>query len=202
MGVLVFAGVWLYRIWEDYRAPGDEYEELRQYVKEIPEEEIPENPNVNDETQEEAEGNAEMVIDFEKLRQINPDIVAWIRIEAAGVDYPVVQGDDNEFYLHHTFSGEKSIAGSIFMDYRNTSDFFDEKVIIYGHNMKDGSMFAKLKDLTMETEPTATIIIPGYIFEYRLVKADYVGVSNGVYQLNCKKGKNKRQFNTNFINLQ
>lgn len=115
-GGLVFAGVWLCRIWDDYRAPEEEYEELKQYVKETPEEEILENPYANNETQKEAEGNAEMVIDFEKLQQINPDIVAWIRIEAAGIDYPVVQGTDNKFYLHHTFRGEKSIAGSIFMD--------------------------------------------------------------------------------------
>lgn len=62
-----------------------------------------------------------------------------------GVDYPVVQGEDNEHYLHYTFDGKENIAGSIFLDYRNRADFTDRKVILYGHNMQDGSMFSHLE---------------------------------------------------------
>ncbi|MFQ7519116.1 class B sortase [[Clostridium] scindens] len=62
-----------------------------------------------------------------------------------GVDYPVVQGEDNEYHLHHMFRKEANKAESIFLDYRNRADFRDYRVIIYGHNMKDDSMFSNLK---------------------------------------------------------
>jgi len=83
-------------------------------------------------------------IDFESLSKINPDIVGWIGFEGLEIDYPVVQTKDNEFYLNHLFSLEKNKLGAIFVDYRNKSDFSDRNTIIYGHNMKNGSMFSSL----------------------------------------------------------
>ena len=83
-------------------------------------------------------------IDFESLSKINPDIVGWIGFEGLEIDYPVVQTKDNEFYLNHLFSLEKNKLGAIFVDYRNKSDFSDQNTIIYGHNMKNGSMFSSL----------------------------------------------------------
>lgn len=89
--------------------------------------------------------DAATTIEFGELQKINPDIVAWIRIDGLGIDYPVVQGEDNEHYLYYTFRGEANVAGSIFLDYRNKADFSDSKIILYGHNMKNGSMFGSLK---------------------------------------------------------
>jgi len=83
-------------------------------------------------------------IDFAYLKGINPDVVGWIIAGDTGINYPVAQGSDNEFYLHHLFTGEENKLGSIFMDYRNKSDFTDKNTVIYGHNMKVGSMFAPL----------------------------------------------------------
>ena len=83
-------------------------------------------------------------VDWDALRAINPDVVAWIDIPGADIDYPVVQGGDNEYYLSHDFHGyEGWLAryGAIFMDYRNDPDWNDEGYFIYGHNMSDGSMF-------------------------------------------------------------
>ena len=80
------------------------------------------------------------------------------------MDYPVVQGEDNEYYLHHTFRKEANKAGSIFLDHRNRADFTEQRVIIYGHNMKDGSMFSNLKkyqDKTFRKESgTAYLYLP------------------------------------------
>ena len=95
------------------------------------------------------EGKAQALLpasqmDFEKLKGLNPDAVAWITIEGTEIDYPVVQGKDNEFYLEHLFSGEYGIAGSIFMEMTNTPDFSDQNTIIFGHHMNNGSMFANL----------------------------------------------------------
>lgn len=81
---------------------------------------------------------------FTQLREINSDIVGWIRIENSGIDYPVVQSNDNDFYLNHNVEKQASARGSIFMDYRNDHVNKDIHTVIYGHHMKDGSMFGEL----------------------------------------------------------
>lgn len=180
LAVLVVAGYQLYKIWDTYHAADEEYKELKQ-IAELPDQDpVRENPGGQGK-EGEREKKREETINFERLKQINPDIVAWLRIEAAGIDYPVVQGTDNEHYLHYTFRGEASIAGSIFMDYRNTPDFSDEKVILYGHNMRDGSMFAKLKKLDVKEEPVAIIYTPEGEFQFQLNKEDYVSATDEIY---------------------
>ena len=83
-------------------------------------------------------------VDFQALRKINSDIIAWIRIPDTKIDYPVVQGKDNAYYLKHMFQKTEHAAGSIFLDMDNEADFSNRKSILYGHNMKDGSMFQGL----------------------------------------------------------
>ncbi|MCB2294959.1 class B sortase [Clostridium algoriphilum] len=78
-----------------------------------------------------------------KLKNINFDYKLWIKIPNTNIDYPVVQGSDNEFYLHNNFYKEKSISGSIFVDYRNNLKG-DKNTILYGHHMKDGTMFNQI----------------------------------------------------------
>ena len=80
---------------------------------------------------------------YKKLKEINSDYKLWISIPEFGIDYPVVQGDDNEFYLHHDFYKNKSSSGTIFVDYRNDVES-DKNLMLYGHNMKNGSMFNKI----------------------------------------------------------
>ena len=89
-----------------------------------------------------------IAVDFEALSGKNDDLVAWILIPAVDISYPVVQGDDNEYYLHRDINRDYLFAGSIFMDTYNTPSFYNYNTIIYGHNMRDGSMFARLKDFT------------------------------------------------------
>lgn len=87
-------------------------------------------------------------IDFDYLKKINSDTVGYLSIDGVDINYPVVEGDNNDYYLNHSFDKTKNVAGWIFMDYRNSSSIFDDKnTVIYGHNMKDGSMFGKLKQL-------------------------------------------------------
>lgn len=83
-------------------------------------------------------------IDFDLLRAINADCVGWIRVEGTGINYPIVQGETNDTYLRTTFRKKANRSGSIFMDYRNSADFSDHNTLIYGHNMRNGSMFADL----------------------------------------------------------
>lgn len=90
---------------------------------------------------EDKENPLRRVIDFDTLSKTNPDVIGWIYIPGTVVDYPVVQTKDNDKYLNTLFSGEKNKAGAIFMDYRNKTDFSDDNTILYGHNMKNKSMF-------------------------------------------------------------
>lgn len=83
-------------------------------------------------------------VDFSVLKQENQDIVGWIYCENTPINYPVLQSHDNEYYLRRLINGEYNTAGSIFMDYRNYSDMNDDNTIIYGHNMKNDTMFGTL----------------------------------------------------------
>ena len=88
-------------------------------------------------------------VDFEELQKMNSDVIGWIEVEAIPeISYPIVRGEDNDYYLHRTFKKANNSAGSIFVDYRNGQYFGDCNTIVYGHNMKNGSMFGKLKWLT------------------------------------------------------
>lgn len=92
---------------------------------------------------------ADLTVDWDALRAVNPDIVAWIYIPDSPVNYPVVQGQDNQEYLHKAFDGSTgwlASAGTIFLDSNNASDFSDRNSALYGHHMNDGSMFASLSD--------------------------------------------------------
>lgn len=85
-------------------------------------------------------------IDFEYLKSTNSDIVAYLQVDNTKVDYVVVKGQNNEYYLNHNINKEYNVAGWIFMDYRNKLDENDKNIVIYGHNMADGSMFSSLYD--------------------------------------------------------
>lgn len=86
-----------------------------------------------------------MSIDYESLQAINEDYRAWLELPALEVSYPVVCAEDNDHYLHYTFEGNRNGAGCLFIDYENASDFSDPNTFIYGHNMRNGSMFGCLK---------------------------------------------------------
>ena len=88
--------------------------------------------------------NNERKIDFKKLKSQNQDIAGWIYIRGTMIDYPIVQGKDNEEYLHQDFNKKKSSSGTIFLDNNCKKDFTSDNNIIYGHHMKNGTMFAQL----------------------------------------------------------
>ncbi len=89
-------------------------------------------------------------IDFKKLKETNADTVAYIKVNHTNINYIVVRGSDNSYYLKHNFERNWNVAGWIFGDYRNKFDESDKNIIIYGHNTKDGSMFGSLKNILNE----------------------------------------------------
>lgn len=84
------------------------------------------------------------VVDFTSLSEINPDIIGWIYIDGTNINYPIVQGSDNDYYLNHLFDGTWNSSGSIFMDVECNANFSDRHSIIYGHHMKNNKMFSAL----------------------------------------------------------
>lgn len=178
--IVVFgiAAMNLVEIGKEYYDGQKEYEELKEYTEEKA------NGQQDDPTESEAE---EQTIDFAELRKINEDIVAWIQIPGIDVDYPVVHGEDNEYYLHHTFQKEANKAGSIFLDHRNRADFTEQRVIIYGHNMKDGSMFSNLKkyqDNAFRKESgTAYLYLPEKTLQLEIVACERVSMRDKAYAL-------------------
>lgn len=86
-------------------------------------------------------------IDFEALRKINPDVVGWIYYKDTIIDYPIVKGDDNDKYLYTMFDGTYGGFGTLFVDAITENPFKQFNTIVYGHHMRNGSMFAPLKHL-------------------------------------------------------
>lgn len=85
-----------------------------------------------------------ITVDFKGLQAVNPDIVGWIYCPNTLINYPIVSGEDNSFYLDHNYTGGASKGGAIFADCGNSGDFSDGNTIIYGHHMIDGTMFSGL----------------------------------------------------------
>ena len=95
----------------------------------------------------EEEKEVEYNIDFKTLKERNSDVVAYIKVNGTNIDYVVVKGKDNSYYLKHNFNKKYNIAGWIFADYHNKFDENDKNIVIFGHSIKDGSMFGTLKNV-------------------------------------------------------
>ena len=97
-------------------------------------------------------GKYHFQVDFDRLKEINPDTIAWIRFEEpSAISYPVVQGTDNSKYLKATFRANDNKLGAIFADYESAPDFTDRNTFIYGHNLKvGGEMFSQLLEYQSE----------------------------------------------------
>ena len=90
-------------------------------------------------------------VDFSKLISQNKDTVGFINIKNTIINYPVVRGSDNSYYLNHSFDNKKNSAGAIYMDYRNSINELSDNTIIYGHSRKDGTMFASLRNTLLSS---------------------------------------------------
>lgn len=114
-------------------------------------------------------------VDFDALRETGPDIIGWLNLPDTEINYPVTQTVDNEYYLDHLCDGTYSKVGSLFVDYENQADFSDRNTIIYGHNMRDGSMFALLNEYDSqafyEEHPKMYLVTPEGGYEVEIFAA-------------------------------
>ena len=118
---------------------------------------------------------AELPIDFAGLQEINPEIYAWIRIPDTNIDYPILQhlDDDQTYYLSRDIYGESNQAGSLYTEYYNSRDFQEPNTIIYGHNMKNGSMFHNIRYFAeqeyFDEHEELYIYLPDKIMKYQII---------------------------------
>ena len=94
---------------------------------------------------------AELTAKMQKAAQFAPDLIGWIYMADTDIDYPVVQGTDNQYYLHHAPDGSENILGTIFLSYQCAPDFSDNLNILYGHNMQSG-MFGDIRRFKEQDE--------------------------------------------------
>ena len=130
----------------------------------------------------------ELSYSFQELKAMNPDVCGWLTLDHTKIDYPVVQGTDNEYYLKHTFKKTEHVAGSIFLDKDNSPDFSNRKSILYGHNMKDGSMFQGLhkyeNEQYLETHNKVYLYLPdGQSLTYSVLRCEYVNADSDTFWL-------------------
>lgn len=127
-------------------------------------------------------------IDYDALTKINGDFVGWIYYAPLELSYPIVRGIDNEYYTRYTFENEKNSSGAIFMDFLNKPDFSHFNTIIYGHNMRNGTMFGCLKELLndpsiIEEDPYIYIFTKDKIMMYEICAAYITNASSHTYDL-------------------
>jgi sortase B len=133
------------------------------------------------------EEKAPVSVDFNSLLAKNEDIVCWIYSADTPINYPVVQSKDNSYYLRRLLDGSYNIAGTIFMDYRNSPDFTDPNTIIYGHNMKNDSMFGTLKNYKNQEyynkHPVVYLITPRQAYKVELIAGYVTDDASNIYNI-------------------
>ena len=139
---------------------------------------IPEQESDADADAEQLPGEtAPIEVDFEILWETNEDVVGWIYCEDTPINLPLVQAEDNDYYLHRLIDGTWNISGTLFVDYRNAGNFSDINTIIYGHNMKNKGMFGTLSNYKeqsyYEDHPVMWLLTPDENYKVELI-AGYV----------------------------
>ena len=128
------------------------------------------------------------------LKAKNPQVVGWIYAENTGIDYPVLKGDDNDYYLRRALDGSHLVTGTIFADFRNTAPMAERNYIVYGHYMKDGSIFGcfeKYKNKSYyESHPVMYYFTPGGDYEIEL----FAGVLTSTSEFSYRTDMSDKRF--------
>lgn len=179
IGVIAFEGYKIYDDQKEYAVADDEYESIESVAVKWPSQEessVIEYPLLQ--------------IDFDKLEDINSDVVAWLYFPCLEISYPVVKENEVDEYLHLTFDGQVNKAGCLFEDVLSDSEFRGMHDIIFGHNMRNGSMFGSLKKLyasgnedLLAQNPYVYVYTRDYIFQYRVFGYYITKVGSEAYKV-------------------
>ena len=192
LSVFMYCAYRLFLIYNDYRKTDEEYNRIKtQYVK-------PKAPGADATKADTApsidpkyeDADPPLSPDWEALKAVNPDLVGWIYVDAFPeiISYPIVwRPEDNDYYLHTSFEGNYLFAGTIFLEGLNHPDFSDPLSIVYGHNMKNGSMFAYLTKLldqdVYDENPYFWILTPNEDYRYHIISIFQTESDSSAYQL-------------------
>ena len=179
-------GINTYADLEQYATVTEDSVQAAQEIKDTADSENTE--EVVEEITEEPQIAVDLDIDYDALTKINSDFVGWIYYAPLELSYPIVRGIDNDYYTHYTFENEKNSSGAIFMDFLNKPDFSHFNTIIYGHNMRNGTMFGSLKKLLndpsiIEEDPYIYIFTRDKIMMYEICAAYITNDSSHTYDL-------------------
>lgn len=188
VSVAAFAGYQVIREYKERQESIDIYTDLENLVSfpEVPPSDETDE-TISSETGETVPTPVGPTIDFIGLKEVNDDCVAWIYIEDTVINYPVVQGSDNSYYLKHLIDGKWNSAGCIFLDSRVDGAILDRHSIIYGHHMKNGTMFSGLtqykKQPYYDEHPEGILITPEATYRIEFFAGYVAKVSDPAWQI-------------------
>lgn len=146
VGVFCYAGLQLLDYGSENLQAEQENQALIDQAVVVLEPTAPQTGEENPEQTQPAGEQAPIRVDFDILRAQNPDIIGWIYSPDTPINYPIAQSEDNDYYLRRLTDGTRNTAGTIFVDFRNSADFSDRNTLVYGHNMKNDTMFGTLSE--------------------------------------------------------
>lgn len=172
--LIVISAVQLYRISNDYHESNELYEKVeKEFV------------TIHADLDEAIQWYELASVDFEQLKEMNEDVVGWIYFENEEISYPILYSGDNETYLRTAMDKTPATAGSIFLEGANNPSFEECHTLIYGHNMRNLSMFGKLKyykkDNYYEDHSYFQIILDGKVHRYQIFAYSDVPADSFVY---------------------
>ena len=197
IGMVIYRGI-------EYKEGEETYEEAAELVQLPDLSDLPE-PTLEEETEETSApvyvdpyADALRNMDFGALQEVNSDVLGWILIPNTVISYPLVQGDDNQYYLKHTWKKWTSAVGAIFLECQNSRDFSDFNTVIYGHRMNNGSMFASLKNYKKQSywaaHPFVYIMDDNGSHKYEIFAAYEVSTAGTTYQIGFSGDASKQAF--------
>lgn len=182
-----FSGWKLWEIQNEYREAEQVYQEL---IETLTAPGIPDRDTQSAQTSQtggDADDTVWPVVDFEALQKINLDVVGWIYIEGTAVNYPIVQGEDNNYYLKRMIDGSWNSNGSIFLDCDSEPDFTGNNSILYGHNMRNGAMFETIlryqEQEFFEEHPVALLLTPQGNYKIRFFSGYTAELTDPAWEL-------------------
>ncbi len=194
--IVAFSGYKVYSIWNEYHSGTVAYDDIAEAAG-AKEDKRPFRRKTEEETEP-----ARLEIDWEALKEKGPDAKAWLRSPDTSINYPVVQGADNDYYLYRIMTGEYNRKGSLFIDYRIAEPFEEFLTIIYGHRMMDDSMFNSLGNYFDDKEyfkkhGVMELYTPEGSFDLKLFGAANVNAADeGIYNMYLTDEASQEQYIT------
>lgn len=196
VALIAFSGYKLWSIFMDYHEAEAEYSELADKYGKKPAVGM---KKEDKDTQAEISWDEMFSVDFEGLRRENKEVAGWIFFENEEISYPVMYSGDNDKYLRTTLDGSNLQSGSIFIDGNNNPTFEDANTLIYGHNMKNLSMFGRLRyyredDAYYKDHSYFQILVDGKKYRYQIFAYETVHETSELIQMYIQHNENYERY--------